>query len=241
MRVLALDTTTSGGSVAVVEVGRIVVERAGDAATTHAQRLPRELLEALETAGATLDSVDVFAVAVGPGSFTGIRIGMAAMQGLALVSRKPIVPVSTLDALGHLASRGRRPGELVGAWVDAHRGDVYSALYRVEDHPEYDVARLTVVAPPRVGRPAATAAEWLSREDRPARVAGDGAIVYAELLGGAAPVGAPPLLAGAIGRIAVAHARAGRHVAPAEIQPLYVRRPDVELAREQGRDGRVDH
>lgn len=236
MRVLALDTTTSGGSVAVVEEGRVVVERAGDGATTHAQRLPRELLEALEAAGATLGGVDVFAVAVGPGSFTGIRIGMAAMQGLALVSGKPIVPVSALDALGYLAGGTHRPGECVGAWVDAHRGDVYSALYRVEDRPEYDVARLTVVDPPRVGRPAVIAAEWRSRPDRPALVAGDGALAYAEFLDGAAPSGAPPSLAGAIGRLAAARARAGQQVAPSALQPLYVRRPDVEIAREQGRD-----
>lgn len=237
MRVLALDTTTSGGSVAVVEDGRIVVERAGDGATTHAQRLPRELLEALEAAGATLADVDVLAVAVGPGSFTGIRIGMAAMQGLALVLGRPIVPVSVLDALGHLAAEGRRPGSCVGAWVDAHRGDVYSALYRLEDRPEYDTARLTVVDPPRVGRPAAIAAEWLSRPaDRPALVAGDGALVYAAMLDAAAPSGAPPSLAGAIGRLAATQAHAGLHVAPSALQPLYVRRPDVEIAREQGRD-----
>jgi tRNA threonylcarbamoyladenosine biosynthesis protein TsaB len=237
MRVLALDTTTSGGSIALVEDGRVLVERAGDGATTHAQRLPRELLEVLEAAGVTVGEVDVFAVAVGPGSFTGIRIGMAAMQGLSFVTGRPIVPVSVLDALGHVASLASRPGACVGAWIDAHRGDVFGELYRVEQAPEYGIGRLTVLDPARVCRPDVIAAEWMSRGERPTTIVGDGAIVYAGVLDGAVRVLAPPPLAGTIARVALARARSGEHLAPSAIQPLYVRRPDVEVAREQGRDG----
>ena len=85
MRVLALDTTTRGGSVAIAEDGRVVFERVGDGARSHAERLPAELIDAVQTVGWSLADIDLFAVASGPGSFTGLRIGIATMQGLAVV------------------------------------------------------------------------------------------------------------------------------------------------------------
>src|SRR5262245_32388526 len=104
MRVLALDTTTRAGSVAIVEDGRVVDERSGDPSRAHAERLPRELLDVLATHHVGLGDIDVFAVAAGPGSFTGMRIGIATMQGLALTLGRPIVAVSALDALAHVAA-----------------------------------------------------------------------------------------------------------------------------------------
>src|SRR6476646_5153457 len=99
MRVLALDTTTRAGSVAVVDGDRVLVDECGDPARSHAERLPADLLAALERAGLTIADIDLFAVASGPGSFTGLRIGIATMQGLAFVRQKRIVPVSVLFGL----------------------------------------------------------------------------------------------------------------------------------------------
>src|SRR4051794_31362530 len=99
MRVLALDTTTRAGSVALVADDRVLFEAPGDAARSHAERLPVDLLRAVQSAGLTLGDVDVFAVASGPGSFTGLRIGIATMQGLAFVHGKRVAPVSVLLAL----------------------------------------------------------------------------------------------------------------------------------------------
>jgi tRNA threonylcarbamoyladenosine biosynthesis protein TsaB len=236
MLVLALDTTTNGGSVALVDSDRVVVETAGDASMPHARRLPQCLLDVLACAGATLSSVDAFAVAVGPGSFTGIRIGIAAMQGLAMASGRPLAAVSVLEALGHAASVARRPGEYVGAWVDAYRGEVYAGLYRVCDTSEYGVGRLAVMAEPSVGRPEDIAADWIRRPERPAVIAGDGAMAYAGVLAGAVPILGVPVLAGAIGRMAAA--REGEMLAPSAIRPLYIRRPDVEIARDRESDVR---
>src|SRR4051795_9096275 len=131
MRVLALDTTTRAGSVAIVDDGRVLIEREGDPTRTHAQRLPAELLEALAAINATTADIDLFAVASGPGSFTGLRIGIATIQGLAFVHRRRIAAVSALEALAHMGSAGLNAGALVGAWMDAQRRDVFSALYRV--------------------------------------------------------------------------------------------------------------
>jgi tRNA threonylcarbamoyladenosine biosynthesis protein TsaB len=237
MRVLALDTTTRSGSVALVDEERIVEEQAGDATRTHAERLPRELLDLLDAAGATLASIDLFAVAAGPGSFTGLRIGIAAMQGLAVVTGRRIVAVSALEALAHAASEGRAAGTLVAAWIDAHRQDVFSAVYRVTDAPPFHPGRLIEVDAPRVDRPETIVGAWRIGGRLPAAVAGDGAVRYEAALGALLPAATPtvldpPRLAGIIGRMAVMRARAGGAIHPAAVRPLYIRRPDAVLARE---------
>src|SRR5205823_4964176 len=86
MHVLALDTTTRDGSVALVDQHHIVEERRGDAARSHAERLPDELVTLAAAHRLSLSGIDLFAVASGPGSFTGLRIGIATIQGLALTA-----------------------------------------------------------------------------------------------------------------------------------------------------------
>src|SRR5215475_1661728 len=124
MRVMALDTTSRAGSVALVDDGRIVDERAGDASRTHGERLPGELA----ALGFEWSSVDVFAVCAGPGSFTGLRIGIVTIQGLAFVDKRPAVGVSALEAWAQLASRELAECTTIGVWIDAQLGEVFSAL-----------------------------------------------------------------------------------------------------------------
>jgi len=232
MRVLALDTTTRAGSVAVVDDGRVLVERTGDAARTHAERLPAEVIDALAAAGLTLADVELFAVASGPGSFTGLRIGIATIQGFAFVSQKRVAPVSALRALAEAAASGWPAGTRVGAWMDAHRHEVFSALFEIAASFEGEVAALREVEPPMVAPPADTIERWTAL-GLPSAVCGDGAAMYANLLGTAMVVVQTPPLAGLIGRLATAAARDGSTVAPAGVQPLYVRRPDAEVARDR--------
>src|SRR3954469_22922265 len=156
MRVLALDTTTRAGSVALIDDDLVVDERAGDASRTHGERLPGELA----ALGAAWPTIDVFAVASGPGSFTGLRIGIATVQGLALVTARRIVGVSTLEALAQIASTRLAAGALVGAWVDAQRGEVFSALYRVADAPVFTPERLVEIESAAAASPDATRAAW---------------------------------------------------------------------------------
>src|SRR5262245_14776088 len=101
MLVLALDTTTRRGSVALVRDGLELESYAGDEAITHGRRLPGDLVRVLDRQHLTVGDVDLFAVAAGPGSFTGLRIGIATMQGLALGTGKGVIGVSALDALHH--------------------------------------------------------------------------------------------------------------------------------------------
>jgi tRNA threonylcarbamoyladenosine biosynthesis protein TsaB len=235
MRVLALDTTTRAGSVALVEDDRIVDERRGDAARTHALRLPAEITSLLEAHGVALADIDLYAVAPGPGSFTGLRIGIATIQGLASVHARQVVAIPALDALARLDSVDAPPETVIAAWMDAHRGEVFAALYRVTDAAAFGQGRLVQLEGPTVGLPAATLTRWAAQlEIVPDRFSGDGAVLYAAEIRAAAPgarVVAAPLLAGAIGRLALA--RRSEALDPGTIRALYIRRPDVEIVRDE--------
>jgi tRNA threonylcarbamoyladenosine biosynthesis protein TsaB len=238
MRVLSLDTTTRGGSVALVDDGGVVDERSGDPARTHAERLPGEIVSLLDASAVPMSAIDVFAVASGPGSFTGLRIGIATIQGAAFVHRRPVVAVSALRALAAVGSGGAQPGAMVGAWMDAHRQDVFSGLYRVGAASLDDPDRLVELERPMVGDPVATLERWRPLLGGAATMVGDGAILYADPIGRSLPstcriVRPTPLLAGAIGRMALVLARSGIIVDAGGVQPLYVRRPDAEIDRER--------
>lgn len=236
MTTLALDTTTRAGSVAIVDGDRTVAEAPGDAARTHAERLPAEVVTLLAAHDLAIGDIDLFAVAAGPGSFTGLRVGIAAMQGFALVGRRPLVGISALDALAHAASSGLDAGVRVAAWMDAHRREVFTALYEVSAGPPFHAARLREIEGPMVGDPSETLARWRTFGVQPTTFAGDGATLYAETIGRERPqarVLAAPLLAATIGRLAMARAATGTVSGAASVQPLYVRRPDAEIARDQ--------
>lgn len=226
MLVLALDTTTSSGSCALARDGRVVIEQVNDAPNAHAEHLPGDLMSLLDRAATRLADIDVFAVATGPGSFTGLRIGIATMQGLAFAEAKPLVGVSGFAALARIAGHDTR----VAAWVDAWRGEVFAALY--ENGREVD--------PPVVSRPEAlleSLREGRSRPGPPTLFIGDGARQHAEVirqtLGEAARIAEPPgpPLAGTIAIIAGEVSMTGDH-APHAIRPLYIRRTDAELTRD---------
>jgi tRNA threonylcarbamoyladenosine biosynthesis protein TsaB len=221
--VLALDTTTRSGSAAVVDNGSLLSEIVGDESLTHGERLPRDLMRVLEAAAVRLEAVDLLAVAAGPGSFTGLRVGIAAMQGLAMSIGRKIVPVSALEALAAAGCNRRAP---IAAWMDAQRGEVFATLY--------DATGTHVLHAPSSLSPARTLESW--HPSMPAsgiRFIGTGATRYEaairERFGAGAHVLPSPPLAAIIGRIAGdAPARA---VLPHAVVPIYIRRSDAEIAR----------
>ena len=235
MRVLALDTTTRAGSAALVSDDRVVDERSGDGSRTHALRLPGELLALADANGWPLPQIDLYAVASGPGSFTGLRIGIATMQGLALVHGKRIVGVPVLDALAQAAAGDVPEGAVIAVWMDANRHDVFAALYRVTAASAVALAQIIEVEGATVGSPASTLARWQGRgEEYPSVFVGDGAALYAAAIESASPrarILPSPVLAGMIGRLAIA--RASEALDPGSVRPLYVRRPDVEITRDE--------
>jgi tRNA threonylcarbamoyladenosine biosynthesis protein TsaB len=239
MRVLALDTTTRAGSAALVADDRVVDERGGDGARTHAVRFPGEIIALAEANQWPLSSIDLYAVASGPGSFTGLRIGIATIQGIAFVHRRRVVAVPALDALAHAASQDLAEGALIAAWMDAHRRDVFAGMYRVTDAPLFSRARLIEVDGPTVGSPASILARWRALAiGWPAVFVGDGATLYCADIARESPdarVLPLPLLAGVIGRLAAA--RASESLDPGSVRPFYVRRPDAEIARDEKSHG----
>ncbi len=223
MIVLALDTTSRAGSVAIVHDDVVRVEIVGDLAITHGQRLPLELQRALDEATVKIDAVDLFAVVAGPGSFTGLRVGIATIQGLAMAEQKKVVALSALDVLARAAINAHNP---VGAWMDAQRGEVFAALYAPDGR---DVLIEAVSAPPDEVFEA-----WGRRTNvREVTFIGDGADRYRDVitrrLDATTSISPAPPLAGLAGRIAAAEP--SRAVLPHAIVPIYVRKSDAELAR----------
>jgi tRNA threonylcarbamoyladenosine biosynthesis protein TsaB len=127
MRILALDTTTGSGSVALLENARLLAEINAESGLTHSARLLRTVDYVLKRNGLEIAEIDGFAVAAGPGSFTGIRIGVSTVKAFAFASRRPVAPVSSLAALA-LKLRETH-GRLLCPFIDAKKGEVYAALF----------------------------------------------------------------------------------------------------------------
>ena len=130
MLILAFESSARAASVALVEDGRLISQYSQCSGLTHSRTLLPMAEDMLKNAELTLDKVDLFAVAHGPGSFTGIRIGVSTVKGLAWAADKPCVGVSTLEAM---AWHGLAAGGLVCPVMDARRSQVYNALFKVEN------------------------------------------------------------------------------------------------------------
>ena len=215
--ILALDTTNEYGSLALAADAQVVAEVLLHSKEGFSGVLFDQLRGLLERSGWKLEEIDCFAAAAGPGSFTGVRVGLAAVKGLAEALGKRVVAVSNLEAVAWFGEAALR-----AAVVDARRGQIYGAVYTAE----LAVASPEVVTP----FPAWLATlpegdlEFVCQDFAPFRAALDGTQFEH------APVReAPRALAGAIARIAAARLAAGLSQSPAEIDANYVRKSDAEL------------
>jgi len=130
MKVLAVETSTLMGSVAVVESDRILCELTLSVEETHSSQLMPAIDYVLKTARCTPDRLDGLAIALGPGSFTGLRIGMAAVKGLAVAAGKPVAGISTLEAMAW--SFPFCP-HLICPMLDARMNEIYTAWFEAGD------------------------------------------------------------------------------------------------------------
>lgn len=246
MLVLALDTSTAAGSVALADGETVLACRVGDPSRTHGARLPGDVKALLDAHALAAADVDRYAVCSGPGSFTGLRVGLATIQALALVSRRPVVTAPTLEAVAiaavSAAAGDERPA-LAGAWMNAHRGEVFAALYEVRDAAGAPPARggvpdLVELSAPAAAAPDAVLRRWsklLRGDNRRLAVVGDAVGPWRpsleRSLGGIGLLASDvPPLAPIAARIAVA-APSRDAAGPHAVRPVYVRRPDAELAR----------
>lgn len=254
MLILALDTTTAHGSVALARDGNVLDEFVGDPTVTHGQRLPGDVITLLKRHDLTTRLVDQFVVAAGPGSFTGLRVGIATVQGLALANQRKVMGVSVLDAVTEVASRSTAKGsvepEVIMPWVDAKRGEVFSALYEPVATGKTDTEdgsrgiRWQATEGPVARTPTALLGAWSQTlRNRTVIVIGnsidrDRSLLEAALGPESRLVADVPPLAGVMASMASQRPWRDRAVPPHAIRPLYVRRPDAELARAR-RDGRA--
>ena len=220
MLILALDTATSAGSVALVDEERTIASRYFDLGLQHSQRLFIEIEEVIETAGCSPGELEAVAVSIGPGSFTGLRIGLSAAKGLCLASDSALVPVSTLEALAARLPYAQYP---VCAVLDARKQEVYTALYDTSTgYPQ-------VLSPPRPVAPAVLLEE---RSGEKTIYVGDAVSAYSELIAACpqalpAPSHCARPEAGTIGWLARDKLRAGLTADLETVEPEYLRKPDV--------------
>lgn len=232
-RMLAFDTSADVTAVAVLEADRVLVEDSAASAERHAETLLPRIEQCLERAGFALSDIDVFAVGVGPGSFTGVRVGVATAKGLALATGKPLRGVVSLAALAASALEfDPQPELLVAPIIDAYKGEVFAALYAVS------AQHTTLLAAPFHAAPEDAAAQLvLAAGDAPLRVLGSGYRRYAERI-------SPLWDAGRVITLDPQHdAPHARHIARearrllgvegasdvAKLAPLYVRGSDAKL------------
>jgi len=223
MLILAVDSTTPAGSVALLDDGRLIAEFGQESPGTHSARLMKSIDFILEAAGLNIRDVEIYAVAAGPGSFTGIRIGIGSVKALAFASGRPAVGVSTLEALA--AKAPVEAGRLVCALIDAKRDEMYAALYRKT------AADLIEIIPAGAYVPDAFLARLPAR--RVIDFVGNGAEVFRKKIFAYVrdkarfPVRSF-FIAPEVGRLAYRKILAGRADASAGLEPIYLRKSQAE-------------
>jgi tRNA threonylcarbamoyladenosine biosynthesis protein TsaB len=230
VRLLAVDTSTLTGALALLDDEVIVAESRLNVAVTHGERLMGAIDTLLASARWSLAEVDAFAVGIGPGSFTGLRIGISTVKGLAFATGKPVAAVPTLEALAWSLPFAAPP---VCPVLDAKKGEVYAALFSTAG------GRIARLWPDRAIAPRALAEE-LAGEARLAGGAvvlvGDGAVpngaVFGDVLGPRAWLAPPGLRLPAASSLADLGRRAlarGEAVDAAVLVPRYIRPSEAEL------------
>jgi len=217
-RVLAVDTTGEFGSLALLDGEQILEEVPIRSPEGFGHILFEHLERLLARHSLSLAAIDCFAAASGPGAFTGVRVGLAAIKGLAEATGRPAVAVSNLKALAWF---GRAP--LRASFEDARRGEIYGAVY----DEKLELVQPEVVArfPDWLSWLPQTGFEFVTTDFGPYRAAVAGTRFEH------VPVTlAPRALAGAVGLIALRLYREGRASDPAVLDANYVRRSDAELA-----------
>ena len=215
MIVLAIDTALAACSAAVLAGGRVLAARSEPMVKGHQERLAMLVAEVMDEAEIGFSKLDRIGVTAGPGSFTGLRVGLAFAKGLSVALDVPAVGVGSLEALARsLPAKEARPNEVVAACVDARRGQVYLQVFRegrAWDEPQAVTAEDAVVEIQRIAG------------DRHIQLAGSGAAILAPDLPRAqissAQVPDPVVVARLASLI----------VEPKPLAPMYLRAPDAKL------------
>lgn len=227
MKLLTLDTSTPVCSVALTSGERLVAEQLLNLESRHSANLLESVDAVLKAAGMEVSDLDGFGVALGPGSFTGVRVAVATVKGLALATGKPVAGFSSLAMLAMNVPVAKYP---VCPMFDARKKEVYAALYRCDGRPEPLVN--DCVTPP---------ARFLAGIDGPTIFLGDGALMYRDLI--TETLGERATFApftchcpkASVGALLAKKAFDRGDVIPVDqLVPAYIRPSEAELARKTG-------
>ena len=233
--ILAIETATRAGNVALTRGAEILSSASGDAAASHSTDLIQTVESVLKSGGAKLSEVDLFAAALGPGSFTGLRIGLATIKSFAVCTGRSCAGVSTLAAIAHAAGASERTVSL----LPAGRGELFAQMFSVDDAQvreldsaahlspdaileKYGEAGELVWAGEGAHQHAETLRAWAQTRNIPFDDASSGRTAW-----GLAPL--TPQLAISIAALALNAYRSGNTVSPNELRAVYVRASDAEI------------
>ena len=227
MYILGIETATKTGGVAIVSEAGVLAEYTLNIEVTHSERLMSTVDRVLADTGLAMSNIDGFGVSIGPGSFTGLRIGLSTVKGLAFTTGKPVAAVPTLKALAWNMPYAIYP---VCPLLDAKKKEVYAALY------QYEGADLIQKLPEAVA-PLSKLADRISED---VVFTGEGARLFTaeirKFFGSRAhfaPLAAAVPSAASVAEIALGMLIDGRGTGLESLSPLYIRRPEAELAWEK--------
>lgn len=230
MKILGLESSAKSASAALTEDGKLLARSYQNTGLTHSRTLLPMVETMLRNCELTMDDVDAVAVAAGPGSFTGLRIGVSAAKGLAWARQLPCAAVSTLEAMAQ--NLAHLEGSIIVCAMDARRSQVYNALFLAEGGALHRLCSDRAVALSQV-------CEDLRDETHPKFVVGDGALLcYNALMdaGIACRLAPEPLrMQDAVGvcLCAEAAAKEDRLISSEALQPVYLRLSQAERERLQ--------
>lgn len=231
MKILALDSSGLVASAAVLDDHTLLAEYTVNHKKTHSQTLLPMIDEIMRMLDMDITEIDAIALAGGPGSFTGLRIGSATAKGLGLALDKPLVPVPTVDALA--CNLSEVSDSLIVPMMDARREQVYTGIYRFAE------GRLQVIHE-QWPAPVTELAAMLNERGEKAVLLGDGVPVYQERLQEllqipyrVAPAHLSRQRAGAVGYLALQYLAEGKTVPAAEHVPEYLRLSQAERERKE--------
>ncbi len=222
MKVLAIETSTMLGGVAIADEKGLIAETRLNVKSTHSERLMATIDEQLRQSDMTLGDIDVFVVASGPGSFTGLRIGLSTAKGLCFATGKPLVMVPTLEAFARSFPFSKHP---VCVMLDARRGEVYAAVF------QWDKGFVKLL-----DEVSASPEDLFRDVDSPVVLAGEGAQVYRDrllaLLGERAMFAPLETMVPSPANVAILgleKALQGEFTDASAAEPFYIRKSEAEV------------
>jgi tRNA threonylcarbamoyladenosine biosynthesis protein TsaB len=224
MRILAVDTATLAEGVALMESGRVICDLRVEVRSSHAPHLLSLIHQALTTAALPLDAIDLFAASQGPGSFTGLRIGLATLMGLGQALNRAVYGVDTLEALAWKLPFAAQP---VCPVLDARKGEVFGAIFRMSAHGPQRLTPNLVMTPEA----------FCANITEPTIFLGTGVDRYRQVWQtrlGERAILAPPWLGPPcsvqVGALALMRLAQGQEAPQGPLTPTYVRASEAELA-----------